>query len=67
MNVVNTQLPQLYYNYNECFSLFSTHITQATRITQRPSTLCWYHHRLGEDAKKCQPPCTWTGNEQANH
>ena len=22
-NVVNTQLPQLYYNYNECFSLFS--------------------------------------------
>ena len=25
MNVVNTQLPQLYYNYNECFSLFSTY------------------------------------------
>ena len=23
MNVANTQLPQLYYNYNECFSLFS--------------------------------------------
>ena len=25
MNVVNTQLPQLYYNHKECFSMFSTH------------------------------------------
>jgi hypothetical protein len=32
-----------------------------------PPNLCWYHQRFGEDAKKCQPPCTWTGNEQASH
>lgn len=30
-------------------------------------SLCWYHHRFGEDAKKCQPPCTWSGNDQASH
>ena len=42
-------------------------LSQAPRKTQPPSNLCWYHHRFGEDAKKCQLPCTWTGNEQASH
>ena len=22
-------------------------------------TLCWYHKKFGEAAKKCQDPCTW--------
>ena len=41
--------------------------TPAPRKTQPPSNLCWYHHRFGDDAKKCQPPCTWMENEQASH
>ena len=28
-------------------------------------TLCFYHWKFGSSAKKCQPPCTWQGNEQA--
>ena len=27
-------------------------------------SLCWYHHRFGKDARKCQEPCTW-GNGPA--
>lgn len=29
--------------------------------------VCWYHYRHGNDAKKCQPPCTFTGNGKAAH
>jgi len=31
-----------------------------------PDTLCWYHRKFGENAKKCQEPCTW-GNSLAGH
>ena len=31
------------------------------------SSLCWYHHTFGEDAKRCKPPCTWTSNTQAGN
>lgn len=39
-----------------------------TRSTSRgrPSTsVCWYHYRFGQAARKCQPPCSikGTGNE----
>ena len=29
---------------------------------QSSSTLCWYHSKFVEAARKCQEPCTW-GNE----
>lgn len=28
--------------------------------------LCWYHSRFGPKARKCRPPCQWSGNETAN-
>jgi hypothetical protein len=30
--------------------------------TRRPA-LCFYHFRLGEKARHCKEPCTWSGNE----
>ncbi len=30
----------------------------------KPEPLCWYHHKFGEEARKCQEPCSW-GNSQA--
>ena len=32
------------------------------QIPQTSDTLCWYHTKFGEAAKKCKQPCTW-GNE----
>ncbi len=38
------------------------------RLSPAPSNqthdLCWYHHKFGQEAKKCQEPCNW-GNSQA--
>ena len=28
-------------------------------------TLCWYHQRFGKNARKCRPPCSWSGNDPA--
>ena len=28
-------------------------------------TLCWYHERFGDAARKCRPPCSKSGNDQA--
>ena len=28
--------------------------------------LCWYHRKFGEAAKKCQPPCQMSENDQAS-
>ena len=30
------------------------------------ATLCWYHQRFGKDARKCRPPCSWSGNDPAS-
>lgn len=30
-------------------------------------SLCWYHHKFGDQAQRCRSPCTWSGNEQAGH
>jgi hypothetical protein len=27
------------------------------------SQLCFYHYNLGCQARNCQPPCRWQGNE----
>ena len=29
--------------------------------------LCWYHSRFGDKARKCQPPCSYVGNDSASH
>jgi len=34
-------------------------------FTPGPDGLCYYHHRFGDKAHKCRPPCTWTGNGAA--
>lgn len=31
-----------------------------------PEQLCWYHRKFGEQARKCNPPCSYP-NEQARH
>ena len=31
------------------------------------TTMCWYHQKFGNDAKKCRPPCSHSGNDPASH
>ena len=31
-----------------------------------PSTICWYHQQFGDAARKCKPPCSKSGNDQAS-
>lgn len=58
-------------------SLTSTHSSSRSRSHSRhrrprspaaqqtpDKPLCWYHHKFGEEARKCQEPCSW-GNSQA--
>ena len=33
--------------------------------TGNKSSLCWYHGRFRDRAKKCVSPCSWSGNAQA--
>ena len=33
---------------------------------RRPLNLCWYHYRFGDNAQKCKPPCSKSGNDQAS-
>ena len=37
------------------------------RLQSPPPTtgLCWYHARFGTKARKCTPPCSFSGNEKA--
>jgi len=30
------------------------------------TTYCWYHDTFGDKAKKCVPPCSYAGNDQAS-
>lgn len=32
----------------------------------RPTTMCWYHSRFGARARKCTPPCSYSGNGRAS-
>ena len=34
---------------------------------QLTTDLCWYHQRFGDDARKCQEPCSKSGNSAASH
>ena len=50
-----------------------TSLTKGRRSGRSPSphpstdsTLCWYHQRFGKDARKCRPPCSWSGNDSAS-
>ncbi len=29
--------------------------------------VCWYHRKFGSEARKCNPPCSHSPNEQASH
>ena len=31
------------------------------------TTLCWFHHKFGDQARNCRAPCSWASNEQAGH
>ena len=31
----------------------------------RRNGLCFFPFKLGEKANRCEPPCTWAGNDQA--
>ena len=31
----------------------------------RATDICYYHRRFGNAARKCKPPCTFTGNDRA--
>ena len=30
------------------------------------TTICWYHQQFGDAARKCKPPCSKSGNDQAS-
>ena len=34
---------------------------------QLTTDLCWYHQRFGDDVRKCQEPCSKSGNSAASH
>ncbi len=36
------------------------------KVKAPQDSLCFYHRKFGEAAKKCQEPCTWSGNEQGD-
>jgi len=39
-------------------------------VSDRTSTLCWYHEKFGAKATKCVAPCTFpaaSGNLEADH
>ena len=31
-----------------------------------PTSMCWYHARFGDMARKCTPPCSYSGNGKAS-
>ena len=35
------------------------HSPAAQNDHPQDQTLCWYHKKFGESAKKCQDPCAW--------
>ena len=40
------------------------------RRSPTPTTtdsLCWYHQKFGDQAKRCRSPCAWSSNGQAGH
>ena len=43
------------------------HRRPPTSDLQQDADLCWYHQTFGDDARKCKPPCSKSGNEQAEH
>lgn len=42
--------------------------TPSRRPSRERDGTCWYHHKFGNKARKCTPPCTKsTGNEMPQH
>ena len=43
--------------------------SRASTPTTNSDSMCWYHHRFGDQARKCQQPCSQSssGNTQASH
>ncbi len=35
-------------------------------LTNDPTQLCFYHRTFGEAARRCRPPCTWSGKDRGN-
>jgi hypothetical protein len=33
-----------------------------TAVAQVAVGMCWYHWKHGENAQKCEKPCSWVGN-----
>ena len=41
--------------------------TDKTRTPQpRQRTLCFFHRRFGSKARRCEKPCSWTGNDSVS-
>ena len=40
---------------------------QRSSSSETTPVLCWYHQKYGDLARKCRPPCSKSGNEQASH
>ena len=50
----------------ECMHQPHTHSVSASAVARREkSSLCFYHGKFGNKAKKCLPPCSWSGNALA--
>ena len=77
----NSEVRQLREEISRLASLVDSLITRPRRCdssrqrrsaspalpTSSQDTLCWYHAKFGENAKRCKQPCTWDLNSQARH
>lgn len=62
-------LPQLSANTSSRSRSHSRSQVRGRTPSPHPSTepsLCWYHRRFGNDAHKCNPPCSFSGNDPAS-
>lgn len=51
-------------------SIHNTRQRRKSRTTdtskQRSDSVCWYHKKFQQNAKKCLPPCNFSGNNQSS-
>lgn len=70
------EVEQLRSDIKRLTDLVTTLSTRDRSSRRRPSTprrspspirptLCWYHEQFGDAARKCRPPCSKAGNDQA--
>lgn len=60
-------LYEIYKDQNNSFSVNKVNFKNTSdkvNVKNTSDTLCFYHKRFAEKAKKCIPPCSFQGNDQ---